>query len=176
MQSEKDRIERAANVAILIATIALVVLVANDFLRRAGAAQTVPPTFRIGDRFPSIRGLNFASHPHGTLVLFISSRCHFCSDSMPFYRHLVTARRQPTVSPSLIAVGYESAESLREYLSAHNVALDGEFELGDQVSELAATPTLVLVDASSRVLRVWTGELPPDEQADVERRVGAGSL
>jgi hypothetical protein len=105
--------------------------------------------------------------------LFVNSGCHFCTDSMPFYKTLVSARNQRKTRVALIAVSRESQADLDTYLRIHEVVVDRTISIQRLSNvKLRVTPTLVLVDGSGKVQRVWVGALKRDQEFEVLHAVG----
>jgi hypothetical protein len=123
--------------------------------------------------------------PAVTVVLFVSKNCHFCSESMPFYRRLAALRVQGPGGLKLLAVTpaeRETREDAVKYFADRDVALDGAGTLSFASLGVSGTPTIALLDHSKRVLSVWTGKLPSGTESQVisairalchERAVGA---
>jgi hypothetical protein len=129
--------------------------------------------WKAGDRLPAIADLDF-SKAERTLLLFLSSRCTFCTRSMPFYGKLVSTRQESGASVRFVALSTEPRASLLAYTQAHGVVLDQIISIDrGQLPPLKmrGTPTLVLVDDVGSVLQHWRGMLPPSGEAEVEMLV-----
>lgn len=62
-------------------------LVAHDRLFRHSAPSPPTPTTLVGKTI-SLPGHHFPAQ-RDTLVLVVSTSCHFCNESLPFYRQLI---------------------------------------------------------------------------------------
>jgi hypothetical protein len=114
-------------------------------------------------------------HPLGsaaTVVLFVSSSCHFCAQSGTFYKRL-TAARDPAKFAVIVAVpqGAETREDALEFLSAHGLTAEEELSVSYPDLGVRATPTVVLLDASGRNQGTWTGLLSGEKEAEVLSRL-----
>jgi len=110
----------------------------------------------------SISDTQFATSGQ-TLILAISSTCHFCSESAPFYKKLAQKRgniRLVAVLPQPVADG-------QKYLSKLGVSVDEVRQLPLDKIGVQGTPTLILLDASGIVRNSWVGFLPPEAELDV---------
>jgi hypothetical protein len=98
-----------------------------------------------------------------TLVLALSSSCHFCSESAPFYKRLILSKG----STQIVAVLPQPVEEGKGYLQRLGVSADEirQLPLGD--IGVQGTPTLLLVDASGIVKERWVGRLPTEQEASV---------
>jgi hypothetical protein len=105
-----------------------------------------------------------------TAVLFLSTKCHICSASMPFYRQMAALR---TVGPrgfGIMVVFPEAGQGPRdgdEYLKGNELAVDGVQAARFDSLGISGTPTLALVDGSGIVRRVWRGKLSSKDEAEL---------
>jgi hypothetical protein len=166
------KLEKTANIAVILAALVLI-------------------GFNLYDRFlaPRIRTATFAQKTIGkvlplsassavgttaTIVLFVSKGCHFCSESMPFYRRL--AALMPPGSHELSLLGAVPAErdgrkDAEAYFAQNGVVVNGIEQIPFQRIGLYATPTLALLDGSRRVVAVWTGRITGAQEEAVVRKL-----
>lgn len=89
------------------------------------------------------------------MVLGISETCHFCRESLPWYKQL-TAQLQGKVNViALLPQPQSEADNFvrGEGLTDTRVVSAGLGSLG-----IYATPTLMLVDSSGKVKAAWVGK------------------
>jgi hypothetical protein len=91
-----------------------------------------------------------------TVVAVVRSTCHFCTESMPFYRDLV---RKPV---RLVAVSDEPREVTRAYFVAHGV--EPAQIVSARPAGISGTPTLFAVDAAGRIRDRQVGLLSAEKQ------------
>lgn len=101
-----------------------------------------------------------------TLVLAISSTCHFCSDSAPFYKKLASNKGDTRI----VAVLPQSVEDGRKYLSKLGVVVDDVKQVPLNEIGVSGTPSLVLVDNSGVVKNFWLGKLSVEKEQIVLRQ------
>lgn|SRR2546425_2633802 len=164
------KIELIANLTIIIvASLLAVVLIKDHLLTRApvGASRSVSQPRESENQ--TANGTNLSSldvdwkQSKQTLVLAISSTCHFCSESAPFYRKLAQQKR----NTRLVAVLPQSEADGQEYLSKLGVSVDEVRQLPLDKIGVRGTPTLFLVDDSGVVRNSWEGKLAAEQEADV---------
>jgi len=166
-----ENLERAANIAIIVAAIACCAVwlrYGPDLARSAPRAPVGrPATHAPGDVLPD--AIAVSPDPNSrVLLMFVNSHCQYCTASMSFYQQLVKARDDRAHPIRLIALSRESVAVLQSYLSAHGVRADGYLSIGEHTAEkLALTPTLLLVDSERTIQRVWTGRLNEAAQREV---------
>ncbi len=86
---------------------------------------------------------------------------------MPFYRKLAQLEQSNQIAVHLLAVFPDDPAVVHQVVETQQLTLEvlPRFELG-QV-KVQATPTLILVDEQGRVSKVWMGQLPAAEEAEV---------
>jgi len=157
------RIELIANVAIIIVSCLLgIVLVRNHLVNR----QTQPPNERQSDTQPmngaKVTSLDVDWEKNGrTLILAISSSCHFCTESAPFYKKLIENKRDAR----LVAVFPQSVDEGLQYLAKLGVSVDEVKQASLSAINVRGTPTLILVNSDGVIVNEWFGKLAPQEES-----------
>ena len=156
------KIEFAANIAIIVVACLLATVLVKSYLLARPADQPVTNLQSQPVSQPTVSSLNINwNQNRQTLILAISSNCHFCSESAPFYKKLAQSKGDTR----LVAVLPQPVEEGRKYLERLGVSVDEIRQLSlDQIG-IHGTPSLVLVDASGVVKNFWVGRLPPDQEA-----------
>jgi hypothetical protein len=115
----------------------------------------------VGKRL-DISGENW-KESEATLVFAMSTSCHFCSASAPFYQKL-TGDVLPSMRGKVktLAVLPESREAAEVYTKN---TLGVQFDAIQQArADVPGTPTLLLVDRNGVVKDAWLGLLDRDRQ------------
>lgn len=102
-----------------------------------------------------------------TLLLALSSTCHYCSESAPFYQRIIEQRG----NTHIIAIFPELVSESKEYLRNLGVYVDEIKQIPLDSLEVRGTPTLMLVNNAGLVTDVWIGKLPPSEETEVLNRL-----
>ncbi len=164
---KKSPLDTAANIAIiLVCAIAAVVLVRNQFFqpRPPGA----PPQVEKGEQYAALKGAVPAGASRA-LVVAVSPTCHFCNDSLPFYKHLVDERNQKGSAVKFVAAvpsEDSKAPESEKFINA-GVQPDSVVHLDFSSIKVPGTPTLMLVDNNGKVLNVWVGKLDEGGEKEV---------
>lgn len=157
------RLEVAANLAIVVmAGVAMVTWV--WYLRRPEPpARGAPaPQYAVGEVVAPVPELSGAAGRPKLLVV-MASTCHFCTDSMGFYRELVELKRDRWPTLDVVAASREQPVVLGSYLQEHSLKVDRAVHIPhDSGFKVTLTPTLMLLDAGGRVLQIWVGKLSKD--------------
>jgi len=98
------------------------------------------------------------------VVLIVNSGCHFCQESMPFYRRMSGLRKDGVIR--VIATSMESEVSLQQYLLTSKLAVDAAVQYKISLP-VRGTPTLLVTDNKGRVQRSWLGQLTADQEKEV---------
>src|SRR5258708_26323312 len=143
----KNKVEVAANVVVIL----LAVVIGSVFLLdRFAATGPAPNEVKAGDQLPGLHAYNWKAHDR-TLVLALRNGCHFCEDSMPFYRRLAKLEQSNQIGVHLIAVFPDDPAVVRQVVETQQLTIEvvPGFEL-DQV-RVQATPPLIVFDGQGRV-------------------------
>lgn len=159
-------IDRLANIAIL--TLAIVVGVV---LWRQHVARTPPDVKVPVGSHVNLKNVDWPTNRF-TVILALSTDCHFCSDNAVLYRDIVNALRANRIGKT-VAVLPQQLSSSREYLSMLKVMPD-EIRPGSARGAVAkATPTIIAVGADGRVLKSWVGRLSQRDAETALREITA---
>jgi hypothetical protein len=96
-----------------------------------------------------------------TVVLAISTACHFCKESEPFYRRL---KQEAGKGVKIVAVLPQPLSEAQQYLNAADVSVDQVKQLSLDTIGVWGTPTVLLVDGKGVITRVWTGKLQSKQE------------
>ncbi|HEV2248222.1 MAG TPA: hypothetical protein VGW37_16360 [Terriglobia bacterium] len=157
------KMETAANLATIVVSILLSAVLVKVFLlppsapRRGPAYAQVESGWNFKARLP---GVDWQKNGR-TLVLAISTKCHFCTDSAPFFRRLATETGKDV---KIVAVLPQPVAEGEQYLVAEGVRADQVLQAAPDKIGVRGTPTMILVNASGVVSQVWVGKLEPAQQ------------
>lgn len=164
MSKIKQKVELAANIAIIVTAVLFVgILVQKYFFnsQKNKPPQNIQP---VAGTVLNIPDFDWAQKSK-TLVLGLQKGCHFCSESAPFYKRLSEAFKDKDVK--LVAVLPTSIEESSVYfkeLGINNIEIRQAPLANIQTN---GTPTLVLTNDKGQVVKFWIGKLPSEEEEDV---------
>jgi hypothetical protein len=165
-------VETGANVATMIAACLIsIVLVRTYFLPNPILRRTRTPdmaTAFVGKSLKSqLPGVDWKSNGR-TVLLALSNQCHFCTESAPFFRQLSGKSGR---SFKIVAVLPQPVSEARNYLSGEGVHVDQVKELPLDKIGVVGTPTMLLLDNSGVVKKVWYGKPDADQQAQALKAI-----
>lgn len=161
----KLAISTVADAAFVVGAMLLgIVALRHAWLPRPNAAVASP--IAVGTAAPPLPGIAY-SNAGLTVIVAVSTRCRFCTDSMPFYRRLQAEVRAGDRRAQFVAMAVEDVDIIRQYLERHVVTPDAVVSGRDAGFDLRGTPTLILVDHSGRVVDSLQGLLTDDQQSGV---------
>ncbi len=164
-----SKLETASNISTIVVAVLLSVVLVKAYLVPASSspARPVQPAragVAIGTSLKNqLSGLDWSKNGR-TLVLAISTTCHFCKDSEPFYRRI---RQEVGVGVKMVAVLPQPQAEAEQYLNTAGVKVDQVKQLSLETIGVRGTPTMLLVDDKGVVIRVWAGRLPSGEEDQV---------
>src|ERR1044072_616270 len=190
MENRKSKFAKAVEIAtnlsiIAVALIGATVLVKNYLLRPAKPIATAvrtetspngprdssrpAPTGPTAGTQISVPGVNWSDSDQ-TVVLALSNKCHFCTESAPFYQKL-TRELSDQKNVRVVAVFPQDTNEGTKYLDGLNVPLAEGAQATLDALGVRGTPTLVIVDKSGKVEQSWVGRLTAERETEVFSRV-----
>jgi thioredoxin-related protein len=166
---KSSSLDKRANVAIsLVCAIAAVVLIRQHFFPQSIQQPGAPPQVEKGEQFDQLKSVL----PAGTnkaLLVAVQPGCHFCNDSMPFYKRLIDERNSKSSPVKFIAAvpSDEAKAEENQKFAAVGTQPDHMVKLDFASVKVPGTPTILLVDNTGKVLDVWVGKLDADKEKDV---------
>jgi thioredoxin-related protein len=155
------RLEVVSNVAIIVLAVIVVAIALRNYVFTPRASVELPQGTQLA--LPDVRW----NERSPTLVMVLSKDCQFCSASAPFYRRLLDETARLRI-PVIAALPSEPRAS-HEYLDRLGIRVGEVRNVSPRSLGVAATPTLVLVDAEGAVARSWVGQLRGADEAEVLR-------
>jgi hypothetical protein len=164
------KIELVANVAIIVVACLLGVTLVKNYLLPKKPERTVqaPPENRsVGN--PTVSSLDIDwKKSKVTLLLVLSTQCHFCTESAPFYREL---KKRDGVH--IVAVLPQDLPESKKYLTQLGIGVDEVRQVSLPSIGVEGTPTLLLVDQEGAIKNTWRGKLSRLQESSVLDRLVA---
>jgi hypothetical protein len=140
----------------------------------SGEDSGLPTAPTVVGREVKLPGADWQSAPVSVL-LQISSTCHFCNDSMPFYRKMMAARQASGAKIPVIVASADAVPVMQQHLADRQVSVDKV--LHSRLDGIGAvTPTVYIVDSKGMIRRVFTGELDSSGQRELLSIVERGKV
>jgi len=170
------RIELVANLCIIIVALIGATILAKRFLFTSPQTEVAPvaaaaqPTRNRGTGPPegsqlSLPGVDWAKNGE-TVLLVLSNKCHFCTESAPFYKRLARELSQRR-DVQIVAVFPQDINEAKEYLGKLEVPIEEVKQARLDSVGIRGTPTLVIVDSTGVVKHVWVGRLTTEKESEV---------
>jgi thioredoxin-related protein len=173
------RSELLVNITVIVLGAAVLFFLVKTYraTRNSSAAVQEP---RAGDQLPAIPGIDWKAN-NRTLVLALKKGCHYCEDSMPFYRQLAQLSEQNALKANLVAVFPDSSADVDAIVKADHLSLRTVSSVPLYILKIPGTPTMILADSSGKIIQDWIGVLSDQQQQQllallqVEKPANAGS-
>ncbi len=159
------KIETLANVAIILVACVLCFVVIHRYYF---SAPNQVKSVELGSKLVA-PGVDWAAAER-TLVVAISTTCHYCSESAGFYQRLAAQSKQAK-NVHLMAVLPQGTAEAREHLTKEGVEIADVRQMPLAQIHVLGTPTLILVDRAGTVKSVWVGKLPHNTEDEVVKAV-----
>lgn len=101
-----------------------------------------------------------------TLVLYVSTTCHFCTESSPFYKRLAE-KYSDSKDVKLVTIMPQPIDDAKAYLKDLEINIKEVYSYPLTSIGVTATPTLLLVNDSGIVTEIWRGKLSSDREDQV---------
>lgn len=165
MNTLAKKIELLANVAIIVVALVLGAVLVKRYLLPQPADSGPPANARIepGTKL-SLPGVDWGRSDK-TLLMALSTTCHFCTESAPFYQRLARAAEAKGIN--VIAVLPQPESESRQYLSGLAIPISDVRQATLGALGVSGTPTLILVDDKGQVASSWVGKLQSDRESEV---------
>jgi len=166
----KESLEVATNVAVILVAVVLLSMLARVFFNdppnvemRAGLQK--------GQKLDNLlKGMN--GNKNQTLVVALSTTCHYCEESIPFYNRLTEIQHETNSPVAIFAVFPNSEIEVREYVRRAGLNISTTAETNFKALNLVGTPTMILLDSSGVVQNFWVGKLSKDQEQEVIAAMG----
>jgi len=160
-------VELATNIAIIL----VCGLLCWTFFTHKGLNFGAPPggaesAHLEGLTLPSLPGYSWTSRPK-TLVLAVRKGCHYCEESLPFYKRLSDLERGNGLHAHLLAVMPDDQVSGTKVLQSGGLTIDSVFNQPLNSIQVSGTPTLLLLNSTGRVVRAWVGQQTSQGEEEV---------
>jgi hypothetical protein len=99
-------------------------------------------------------------------LLVLSTKCRFCTESVPFYRRLLRSEVVQQGRLSLGVVSLQPVDEMRRYLAANDLAIERVIPGSLLGLRVRGTPTLVLLNETGVVESSWVGRLNDVQEND----------
>jgi hypothetical protein len=166
MDRLRKYVEVGSNIAILIVCALIAYVAITRFILPKPHDNSISgPT--VGSKL-NIPEFDLGQKKQG-IVLAISTQCHFCTESMPFYSQLVASAQAR--GTAVIAVLPQAIDESHVYLNAHGLNIQNIKQMQLDRIGVSATPTILLIRGAGLIEGVWVGKLPATSQAEVLARI-----
>src|SRR4051794_18855526 len=166
----KTYLEMTTSVAVIAVAVAVLSSVVRSELTHAPKVNLKPGLER-GAQLTNVAFSKQDGVKHAELILAMSTTCHFCEESIPFYNKLSDGLRNTSGAPTFVALFRESTEQVSAYTQQHGLTVSTIATVDFRTLHVAGTPTMILIDESGKVVDFWVGKLSTEEEETVFERL-----
>ena len=106
-----------------------------------------------------------------TVVFALSTNCHFCTESAPFYRQFIHDLEARS-GARIMAAFPQSIQESRAYLRKVDLPIDEVYQSNFMAQGVFGTPTVLLVNGAGVITTTWVGKPDSSQQAAMLEAVG----
>lgn len=168
----KLTLDGLANVATAVMALAIA-LAAGTVAWATYTSAEPPPTvqpYTVGDPISLPVTVDFTASPR-TVILFVQSRCRFCTESMSFYKDILDKRAHLAPQLRIVALTPEEPQVTHNYLESHGVSVDEVIQTEITGTRFLGTPTVLSIDHSGMIEGVWLGRLTAEQEQSVRKAI-----
>jgi hypothetical protein len=159
-------IEVSSNIAVLVVAMALLgAIVSTRWWQRSGDVK-FENGLQKGHAFAQLPSIDYGA-TRQTLIAVLSTKCNYCTESLPFYRRLLEKQQRAQQATRIVAVFPNPQTEVDQYKQQNQLNLESLPAVNSSTLGVTGTPTLILVDSAGRVVDFWIGKLSEAEQQQV---------
>ena len=158
-----QRIELATNIAIILVAILFGYFLIQKFLF-PGQNQPLPRNEIAKGTKISLPDVEWQKNQK-TILLVLQKSCKYCTESMPFYKTLISKASEKGVK--VIAVLPDPLEESNLYFKENGLEIQDVRQSSLNTVNVSGTPTLMLLNEKGEVSNSWVGKLFPDKEQEV---------
>jgi hypothetical protein len=158
-------LDKIANIALILGVaVFLFIVIRGEFRSREQLKPSAQALVGTSVTLPGV----VLSQSHMSLVIALSTKCHFCQDSLPFYKEL-TAKAQGKLD--IIAVLPQPKSEAQSFLQSAGVSATKIVSANLTTIGVWGTPTLLLLDEHGKVQKEWVGILDESGRQQVLAKI-----
>ena len=165
----KNYLEIATNVAVLLVAIVVLSVFARSLIAPKPAIQ-VQTGLEKGQSLTQLPLVDYGSSRQ-TLVIAISPKCDFCSQSVPFYKQLEQIGRETNNPTQIVAVFPDKAEEVSRFTAEKQLNIQAVPDVDFKALNLTGAPAMILVDSHGKIIDFWLGKLSEERQQQIIRSI-----
>jgi thioredoxin-related protein len=143
-------IDKIANIALIIAC---AVVIGEYGYRQVHKPAKTHALFNPGERIQAAASV--ASGSDRSLILAVSSTCHFCKESMQTYKQVTAAAH--AAGARIVAISSEPTITNRAFLASNGVFVDSVLTTEESGFRVPTVPSMILMRKDGSVIDSWTG-------------------
>ena len=167
----KSHLELTTNVAVVLVAVVVLSVFAQRFFHQNTIAQ-LESGLKKGKQLNALPASLGGIGANQALIVAMSTTCHYCRDSVPFYNRLEEMRQEIKGSTHIVAIFPDPEAEVTNYTQKEKLKVKAIAAIDFDSVNVTGTPTIILVDASGKILDFWVGKLSNDQEKEVIKAVG----
>lgn len=163
---KRPRLETLINLALIVVAIAFVFSLISRYVKREATSGPRKPPTEIGAKI-DLSGIEWGKS-EATVLFVLSTKCPFCTDSMPFYKRLV---QETKGRARFIGLFQQNESEARQYLQDNGLAIEDVRKFTPSQLGVSGVPTLILANQQGIVQDLWFGKIGANSESLVLKRI-----
>jgi len=170
-----SKLEKASYTAVIVVSALSAYTLLDSKIRHVVPGRARQTASTMAGKRLDVAGLQWSGSRLNILIA-MTTQCHYCMESLPFYRRLSQAVASQGRGVSLRAASSEPIETVRSFLAGHDVPVSQVLTTSFKSIGVTGTPTMFLVDPSGTVKRAYIGKLSEKQEGEILAFVRLGKL
>lgn len=159
-------IEVSSNIAVLVVAMALLGAIVSTRWWPSPDNVKLNNGLQKGQVVAQLPSIDFAASRQ-TLIAVLSTKCHYCTESLPFYRRLLEEQQRAQQATRIVAVFPNPQTEVDQYKQQNQLTLEALSAVNSSTLGVTGTPTLILIDSAGHVVDFWVGKLSQAEEQQI---------
>lgn len=173
-QRLKSALETYTNIAVLLVAVAALCAFATSYLIKS-PSPSLHVGLQRGKLLSQIPKIDYHSSKR-TLLIALNTKCHYCQESLPFYRTLVEANSQSSKDLHIVALFPDKAEEVAEFIRGNGLKIEVVPEVQFAPLSISGTPSIILVNNAGEIDDFWVGKLGNTEAKHLMRSLTSETI
>ena len=171
MKNKGTKLDIITNILTISVILLLGYVLINKFILNDKAVPKSSEANSLIGKQIDIPNINWSKNSQ-TLLIVLSTTCHFCTENVPFYQKLAQQFNKKE-ELKLMAVFPQQQSVAKDYLSNNKIAINDIFQIVPSEIGVKGTPTILLLDNEGKVIQAWLGKIPASEEEKIIKEINS---
>ena|ERR1700720_2312569 len=171
-QKIKNSLEIATSVAVILVAIVVLTTFVRGYFNQNPQPQ-IQTGLQRGQQLTNLTSVISHSNDNQTILLVaMTTTCHFCEESIPFYNQLAETFQKTSGSPAFLAVFPNPEDQVRTYAARQQLKMPTLAAVDFNSLKVNGTPTMIWLDHTGKILDFWVGKPSKTDEQQILKTLG----